>query len=153
MYYGNINHLNDETLLTGDFADCLSFMKIALKKTVVNGEQIKINNNCIAYYQRYKTRKSKLVSFESHRQNYDIQFMVNGEEIIETTSSIKLNEKHNYNSYNDITFYEDPDFVTSNLVLKNGDFLIVGPNDAHKPGIIDKQSDVVQKIVIKVPVK
>lgn len=101
MYYGNINYLNDSTLLDA-FKDCLNFMSTVRNSDVENGKQLKINDNCIAYYQCYMTHKSNETFLESHRLNYDIQFMVNGEEIIEETSIVNLHTQQDYSLDKDI---------------------------------------------------
>ncbi len=56
-----------------------------------------------------------------------------------------------YAEENDIEFYEDPEFFGS-VFLREGDYTVVGYEDAHKPHIAVGKPMAVKKIVIKVPV-
>ena len=56
-----------------------------------------------------------------------------------------------YDTANDVTFYEDPDYA-GQVLLRGGDYVIFAPEDAHKPRCQAGAPLPVKKIVVKVPV-
>ncbi len=103
------------------------------------------------YYmvQEYCTDPDKTVS-EAHKKYIDIQFMVEGEEIIgiapiscEKTETQAIPE-------NDVWFYE---CKTELLTLFSGSFMVLYPNDLHCPGVATNGKAMkCRKVVVKVKV-
>lgn len=56
-----------------------------------------------------------------------------------------------YNEEKDITFYSDPKKY-SKVILNSGDYVVVSPDEAHKPKCMVDTPSKVKKIVVKVPV-
>ena len=56
-----------------------------------------------------------------------------------------------YSESGDITFYEDPE-LSGEVLLNAGDYIVLAPEDAHKPRLVAGKKMPVKKIVIKVPV-
>ncbi len=111
--------------------------------------KINIDNEIWANLQTYYTKEDAL--FEAHRKYIDIQFMLAGQE--------KISVCDYKNCTTEIAYDEDKDieFLTANswddIEMKTGDFLILYPENAHKPSIsINNDVHHVRKLVIKVPV-
>ncbi len=111
--------------------------------------KINIDNEIWANLQTYYTKEDAL--FEAHRKYIDIQFMLAGQE--------KISVCDYKNCTTEIAYDEDKDieFLTANswddIEMKTGDFLILYPENAHKPSIsINNEVHHVRKLVIKVPV-
>ncbi len=102
--------------------------------------------------QEYTSKIPENCRFESHDKFFDIQYVVSGEEMFGLANRSDLEEDGAYNPEKDITFYKEP-AVSGGVLLKAGDFIVVPPEDAHKPGLMvaGKQAPV-KKLVIKVPV-
>lgn len=102
-----------------------------------------------ALVQSYDTAPAAEKRFESHRAHVDLQFIVSGRERILHTDSRELAVGTPYDEDEDIVFYEDPDF-SSSILLRTGEFVILHPQDAHKPGCMAGGRDPVKKVVVKI---
>jgi len=89
--------------------------------------------------------------FESHEKYFDIQFLIEGTEIVGVCSRDGLEVAKPYNPEKDVTFYTDP-AVYGQVLLNAGDFIVLAPEDVHKPRCAASGKIPVKKIVIKVPV-
>ena len=112
---------------------------------------IELDNGVRASVQHYTTMEADALSFETHERFFDIQYLIEGKEFVGCVSRKDLVEKTPYDAENDITFYEEPALSVS-VLLEAGDYVILAPEDAHKPRCIAGQAMPVKKIVIKVPV-
>lgn len=102
--------------------------------------------------QHYTTMDASTLSFETHERYFDIQYLVEGKEKIGVCTRDGLEVKIPYDEDNDITFYEEP-LISGEVYLQKGDFIILAPEDAHKPRCQAVNPLAVKKIVVKVPVK
>ena len=91
-------------------------------------------------------------SYETHEKFFDIQYVVKGREYVGVTSREGLCVKAPYDSDGDITFYYDPERKDSMIYLEEGDYIILAPEDAHKPRLAAGEKTQVRKSVVKVPV-
>lgn len=103
-----------------------------------------------ALVQEYTTKGHAACRFETHRKYIDIQMMIAGEEIIESTPSQDLKTAEPY--VPDIEFYSTPaDQRANTLAMIPECFAIFFPEDAHRPGMrIGDEPRNVRKLVIKV---
>lgn len=104
-----------------------------------------------ASVQRYVTSPAEELSFETHEHFYDVQYVVEGQEYMGVASRDGLKVKTPYDADNDVTFYEDPD-LPGQVLLRKGEYIILAPEDAHKPRCAAGEPAPVVKIVVKVPV-
>lgn len=104
-----------------------------------------------ASVQRYVTSPAEELSFETHERFYDVQYVVEGQEYMGVASRDGLKVKTPYDADNDVTFYEDPD-LPGQVLLRKGEYIILAPEDAHKPRCAAGEPAPVVKIVVKVPV-
>ena len=114
-------------------------------------EKIEIDDNNFALEQVYDSKEKDNCFFESHRHYVDVQFVVEGEEIIEVANSDILIVSFPYNEQMDLIKYEDAT-QASQIVLKKGDVAIFYPQDAHMPCVKVVDSIKVLKTVVKVKV-
>jgi YhcH/YjgK/YiaL family protein len=91
------------------------------------------------------------LSFETHEKFFDIQYLVEGVELLGACTRQGLVVKTPYDTANDVTFYEDPDHA-GQVLLRGDDYVIFAPEDAHKPRCQAGAPLPVKKIVVKVPV-
>lgn len=98
--------------------------------------------------QRYETDPDKTIS-EAHKKYIDIQFMVDGEEIIGVAPISCEKTETEAKPQNDVWFYE---CKTEPLTLIKNSFMVLYPNDLHCPGVaVDKPLSCL-KVVVKVKV-
>lgn len=100
-----------------------------------------------ANIQTYQTKEDAL--FEAHRDYIDIQYIISGEEKIGVTDYSSCTEAIAYDKEKDI------EFLNGNgeyYPLKEGEYMILYPQDAHKPSISLNNQSTVRKVVVKVQI-
>ena len=97
----------------------------------------------------YPTKPRSECRFESHRQYVDLQYTIDGAEIIDWHPAAKLSEETPYDSTKDVTFYHDAPAISS-LLNTRGRFAIFYPSDAHRPMVANPSDPSVLKLVVKI---
>lgn len=106
-------------------------------------------DDVFANVQRYDTVPAAQKDLEAHRRYFDVQFVVSGEEQIEVAPLAGLPETRPFDEEGDFGLYETPAETTA-VVLRAGDFAVLAPEEAHKPGCALGEPCAVCKIVVKV---
>ena len=127
------------------FPAAFAFLKEAMKTPKEVG-RYELTGGAFALVQSYDGKSAELCKIEAHRKFIDIQCVLKGKELFgvadlstQTLYEDKFEEK-------DVAFYRgDVDLLT----LTDGDFVIVFPEDAHRPQQGDGSR--ISKIVVKVP--
>lgn len=102
--------------------------------------------------QRYDSFKWEDNRFETHEKYFDVQYVIEGQEMCAVCSRDQLGPVAvPYNADNDITFYEEPK-AWSEVFLNADDYIVLSPDDAHKPRCLYKSQMPMKKLCIKVPV-
>ena len=114
-------------------------------------EKVDLDENNFALEQVYNSKKREQCFFESHKEYIDVQFILDGEEIIEVSNTDDLIENFSYDKNMDLIKYNDTK-NSSIIKLQKGDIAIFYPNDGHMPCIELKESIKVVKTVVKVRV-
>lgn len=104
-----------------------------------------------ASVQHYTTMDAATLDFETHENFFDIQYLIEGDELIGVVDRTGLVVKKAYDTENDVAFYEEP-ALSGAVLLRAGDYVVLAPEDAHKPRCIAGKAMPVKKIVVKVPV-
>lgn len=112
---------------------------------------VPLGNGIVAHIQQYATVPSGAARFEAHRRYFDLQFLISGEEVIEVAPCAGLKPFSAYDERNDIAFFQPPAH-SSFIYLSAGDFLVLTPEEAHKPRCAVSAPQVVRKVVVKIPV-
>ncbi len=118
------------------------FTKMELGRYELQGDDI------FYMVQRYDTDPDKTIS-ESHKKYIDIQFMVDGEEIIGIAPISCEKKETEAKPENDVWFY---DCKTEPLTLIKNSFMVLYPNDLHCPGVAVNKPLSCLKVVVKVKV-
>jgi len=113
--------------------------------------RIALGYGAYASIQHYDSMPAETLAFETHEKYFDIQYVAAGEEYIGVTAREGLTEKIPYDESSDITFYHDPS-AYGRVYLRQGDYVILAPEDAHKPRCCVSTPAPVIKVVVKVPV-
>ncbi len=108
----------------------------------ISGEEV------YAIVTSYKSKPYSEGEFESHKKYLDIQYIPKGEEMICVTGLENLTPKTDFDYDKDIVFYTGDG---EGLRLPEGYFMVLFPQDGHKPGIMTGSERVeVRKVVVKV---
>ena len=118
------------------------FTKMDLGRYELQGDDI------FYMVQRYETDPNKTIS-EAHKKYIDIQFMVDGEEIIGVAPISCEKTETEAKPENDVWFYE---CKTEPLTLIKNSFMVLYPNDLHCPGVAVNEPLSCLKVVVKVKV-
>ena len=88
--------------------------------------------------------------FEAHNKYFDIQYVAAGQEMfgICRREDLVLKEQR---EEKDVFLYEEPD-LSGVVLLKEGDMIVVAPEDAHKPKLQAGGPCKVRKVIVKVAV-
>ena len=114
-----------------------------------DGKYLIDGDNVYASIQTYDTKED--AKYESHRKYIDIQYMISGSEKIGVTDLTNCKTCIEYDPDRDLEFY-DINCDEEYFELKEGQFMVFFPNDAHKPSISLKTKSTVKKVVVKVAV-
>lgn len=134
-----------------NFQRCIEFMKEYHLTQLPLGKHI-ISDDVYVSVEEYDTVESNEKKYESHREYIDLQYVINGTEIIEVSNVTNLRKATVYDKEKDIIFYENTIFENKveRVVLKAGDFVVLYPEDGHKPGIKFDNRQHVKKAVFKI---
>lgn len=106
-------------------------------------------DNIFYMVQEYSTDPEKTIS-EAHKKYIDIQFMVEGEELIGVAPINCKKQETQAIPENDVWFYE---CKTEPITLFAGSFMVLYPNDLHCPGVATNDTaKQCRKVVVKVKV-
>lgn len=109
-----------------------------------------ITENTFANVQEYTSLLEG--NYEAHRKYIDIQVVISGNENIFVAPLDKaVNLIHEYDeSAGDFVLYADADNVnTINANFEN--WVVLFPNEAHKPGMAISKPSPIRKVVVKIP--
>lgn len=128
-----------------DFLESTNWEDLAMGRVEIN------EDNIFAFHSKYSTKLYDGAIWEAHRKYLDIQFMIEGYEKIGICDIEKMFVNREYS--------EEADAVLGiaeaekEVFLREGDFVILFPKEAHVPGITIKDSEPVHKIVVKIPLE
>ena len=102
--------------------------------------------------QEYETKEAADCRLETHKNYTDIQWIISGEEAIDTVNVAGLTVEEAYDAARDVAFWQEPAEMC-HMVLSSGSYAILPPSIAHKPGMrAGSQASPVKKCVGKVRV-
>jgi YhcH/YjgK/YiaL family protein len=124
------------------------FLKSADLKSLPLGKQELEGEHLFVSVAEYYGKQKPDALYESHKNYIDIQYVIEGEELIGLTTLDKVKVREPYNAEKDIAFYdfEGGDY----LKATPGNFFLFFPEDVHRPSITTGDSVLVKKIVVKI---
>lgn len=100
---------------------------------------------------KYQTRSPEESGWETHRKYIDIQYILNGIELIGIMPATMMCIKEPYNEIKDKQTYKQVE-KRSIMRLTDGMFVILFPQDAHQPKMWDENITDNKKVVVKVKI-
>ena len=100
-----------------------------------------------AFIQEGETRSFEEADFEIHKNYFDMQVLLGGEEMWEYADAAELEEKSPYDSEIDIQWLTGSG---QKIAMKPDMFYIVYPTDAHKPCCHESRKTSYRKAVVKI---
>lgn len=148
MIYDKIDNIDTYTGLSEDIRKGLEWLR-GVNPNIANGV-CEINPRVKAIVSEYTTKEINENGYEAHRDYIDIQYLISGKEIINSLPLEYLKEAKPYNKEIDAAFYEEAGAKPQELLLGNGYFAILFPQDGHMPQLCVSKPEKVKKVVIKV---
>lgn len=111
-----------------------------------------INPRVKAIVSEYTTKEVNENGYEAHREYIDIQYLISGGEVVGSLPLEYLKEIKPYNKECDAAFYVGIGISHQELLLGNGYFAILFPQEGHMPQLSVCKPQLVKKVVIKVKV-
>jgi YhcH/YjgK/YiaL family protein len=127
--------------LAMDYLQKTDFTKMEHGKHAVDGEKV------FAIYQEYKTKDAHDCMLEGHRKYIDIQYIIEGKELINVEPLDGQAYKVPYDTEKDVAFFAGEG---APIMLEAGNFTIFFPDDLHMPCVKAGQSETVKKVVMKI---
>lgn len=113
----------------------------------------KVDGDFYFMIQEYETKEPDVCRLETHKNYIDIQWIISGEEAIDTVNAAGLIVEEAYDVDRDVAFWKEPKEMC-HMVLSNGSYAILPPSIAHKPGMrAGKTGMMIKKCVAKVRVQ
>lgn len=114
------------------------------ERITVDGDNIFVN------LATYVNKNVDECLFESHKKYIDIQYVINGAELIDICDTEILKATDDRLDTDDIAFYENTD-TFSTAYLSEGIFVVLFPGEAHRPCVAPDGKGVnVKKAVAKI---
>jgi YhcH/YjgK/YiaL family protein len=106
-------------------------------------------DNIFALISDYQTKLESEGKLEAHKKYIDVQYVIEGEELMGYAPLGNQQTAEAYKEENDIIFYKGEKVF---IKVTEGMFAIFAPEDVHMPGIQSEKKSLVKKLVIKVKV-
>lgn len=132
------------------FRKAFEFLQTTDLAALEKGKHPIEGTDVFAIVNEYDTVDPAAEQMESHKKYIDLQYMVQGEELIGHAFLGQLRPSQPYDEEKDyMLFAEPPAFFTK---MEPGSFAIFYPTDLHMPNLRIQEPVAVKKIVIKIAV-
>lgn len=148
MVFDNVKNAHLYYGLGERFRTALEWMEHADVSGLKSGDQVAIDGDRV--YAKYFDRETKPAEGalpEGHSNYVDIQYLLEGEEMVGYALKPDVPPAKPYDPQKDIAFWDVP---CDNIHLKAGDFYIVWPDDLHAPRLAVGQPGKIRVLVVKV---
>lgn len=151
MIKDNLLHIDYYNYLSPGIYWGLNYLKNTDFSTMENGKyEIKEGKAC-AIVQDYTSKAESDGKFEAHRKFVDIQFIIEGEELIGVGNVDDFETTTEYDEEKDIVFLTPKEGAKTELKkVIAGEYMILMPKDAHMPSIAVDSPSFVKKVVLKI---
>ncbi|MCI8535224.1 MAG: DUF386 domain-containing protein [Hungatella sp.] len=135
--------------MEGRYAKAVDFLKNTDLKTLSNGKHEIDGDNVYANVMEYDTIPWEEAAYEAHEKYTDIQYIIEGSEVItyapvgQLTASIPYNEEKDFIKF-------DNSVAGLQVPVHAGEYMIFNPWDGHKPKAADGKPSHVKKVVVKI---
>lgn len=111
-----------------------------------------VNDNVKAIVSSYPTVECFGRGYEAHKNVIDIQFPIIGRERVKWSPIEGMEVNIPYDEVKDRMFYKKPSKYGCEVIIGEGTFAIMFPEDGHSPQYLVGKSAIIKKITIKVAI-
>ncbi|MFA5341202.1 MAG: YhcH/YjgK/YiaL family protein [Clostridia bacterium] len=150
MINGNIEGIGIPSGLDDKISKALEIMRCLNEKSPLG--KVKISEDDF-YYTVMEVQVNPLseIKFEMHKKYIDIHYLIKGNEMIGVANGRKLGTLIPYEEEKDCAFCKDGNIV-STIAMEEGDFCVIYPYEAHKPGGMYNEFCKIKKAVFKIKI-
>ncbi len=127
----------------------LDFIKNTDLSTLPDGATKILGDDLYVNMANYNS-KVEIGLFEAHKDYIDLQYMIKGVERMDYAPLIDCTPNTPYDKNGDYELVSAKDFST--LIVKEGNFAIFFPQDAHRPSLAVNESAPVKKAIFKIKI-
>lgn len=150
MVLDQIKNIDIYKTLSPDIYAGLKFLANS-KPEIELGEYV-INERVKAIVSSYPTVESFERGYEAHKHVIDIQYPIVGRERVKWSPIEGMIENIPYDDVKDRTFYKNPSEYGCEVIIGEGTFAIMFPEDGHSPQHLVGKSEIIKKITVKVSI-
>lgn len=153
MIKDNLEHLAYYNYLNPDIKKGLKYVRDTNFDELENGIHEIEEGKIYANIQEYDTKPLEEGKYEAHRQYVDIQFMIRGEEKMGTGNIDVFDDATQYDEEKDVVFLNlkpEKDDQVRLLHVREREFAVFYPQDAHMPCIAVDSPAPVRKVIVKI---
>lgn len=99
----------------------------------------------------YTTQPRDLCAWENHTRTIDLQYMIDGVEVIDLIPVESLGPCTSYKAESDTEKFAANGVLFTQLLLSTGNFIFFLPGEAHRPKIAAAAPAALRKLVVKIP--
>lgn len=148
MILDSLENAGCYTALSPAFAKAFAFLSSAEFPRLACGRYEIDGSKVYAVISEYETRPASEKHMEGHRRYLDIQYLAEGTEAIGCAKVKDLPLIQAYSQEKDILFVSCEKEVP--IPMAPGDFMILFPQDGHRPGCFVGGASHVRKAVVKI---
>ena len=148
MILDQLGNYRNHTTLSARIAKALEYLTALSAKEFAPGRKDLETDKVFALHQVYRTERPENLLFETHRKYIDVQYVLDGREIIRYADAEGLQEDIPYDGVKDIAFFKPAE--GTDCRMKSADFAVFFPSDGHMPKISVDGSELVKKVVVKI---
>ena len=148
MILDSLKNINVYKGISKDIIDGLSFLINATPEIGI-GTHI-ISSNTKAIVSEYETVETFERGYEAHKHVIDIQYPIKGLERVKWSPIDGMSINKSYDEKKDRTFFKNPSPNGTEIIIGNGIFAIMFPEDGHSPQHMIEKPELIKKITIKV---
>ena len=149
MIYDKLDHIETYKGLSEDLYLGLEFLRNATPDTE-NGVH-ELNPRVKAIVSEYETKSVNENGFEAHKKYIDIQYVLQGREMVCCLPLDQLQLTTPYKEENDVALYAACTQPLE-MTIGEGRFAVFFPQDGHMPSLCLEHPEVVKKVVVKVEI-
>ena len=147
MIYGTITKKETYDFLQGRLKKCFEYIQehslkdMALGRYELEGDALYMN------LQEFETMPSEGRTYEAHRKYLDLHFIVDGAERVDVNFLDRM-QLESYDETKDLAVLNGD--AAGFVILREGDFMINYPADAHRPAGMEDHPQKIRKAVFKI---
>lgn len=135
--------------IEGRYAKAVDFLKNNDLKSLPCGKYEIDGKNVYANVMEYDTIPWEEAAYEAHENYTDIQYMIEGSEVMTFAPVKELTVSVPYNAEKDVVKF-DNSVAGLRVSVHEGEYMIFNPWDGHKPKAADGEPAHIKKIVVKI---